>query len=1402
MAKNDFMNVSATNEMQIDNNSTNRRKTIEGITARAENRLKRAFAEFGKAVAAFFDPIKKFAIMAIIIAAIVLGVLIILAAGYKYILKLDANKAEEIKTKILKGEEARLLMAQQLYGYKGQTSDLEEFAETVDFFLREDDQTFTRVATTSRAKKITTLDNFLFIGDSRYAGLLTSSLGNKIKNAGVSSSTIKEWIEVAKNKGQGTVQGQDINITGEYAGISIQLGANSVGNGVDNAVDEMKALINELKVLYPNTPIFVNSCVQVHPKANNNGYNWKPQTFRDNINEFNIKVETYCKTQSNIYYIDVNTNLNDSDGYLKSEYTGDGLHCNTEGVKVFANNIKNSITTLDVTGNNLQNNENQGTVSGGRTTETIKIEQNDDGEYCIVNKLDEKVNKIYESLKKDKNTLLKQFDNEKHAKESIKLWIIAEYSSQYVNLSSKVEDYKHDYNADYIQGIVKVKRYGIDDKGKETETYLTYKTVDDFNDLKSQYQNNGDTTVFNHFTIDAEDNLVIARYMKETQTSTWTKSEDTKQPIPAEDNYTRYTISEQKLNYRNMILPYTMPYFLFVTLTMYGEDADFANDMARLAIDSEMVIGVRDNVTTTVTTTVEKYSREEMTREYAKVEASALNETKESHGTFYKYLVNPVQTIVESRDAEKEFATNENNTKLVGIGEDPCYEKTTVNTMVSNYVAMGIEYIDGWCFNHKIEYETKGEDTSTEETNEIQNTEYEIVKAYSDGLIKDLKIANIENSNENLETVYKEAVDKIKAAKSNDILREYYNRNLSYINQYANNNNAYKVLSQCGIVDLLIKGKSPNYNEMNQEYLNSIGIEVESEDEAKKVRESVRTEYDAIFSKYGTQDAKTKIIDNAITKKIVEFGTEQKERIVNRSITTKTHTITKVYNKTLTQTIEKTSKNPEAGEENFVSILCNPEYRNVKYQLTGSTASWFFETLESEQETAGMIELMKYLFYKTTNKDYGVTEFDFSKGLTIIDTSNFHSMGVLVGDSVQAKIWFGLKSIGYSDLQIAAAMGNFEHEAGFKTTNIENAAEYKYGGDQAFTDGVNSGNITRDAFVNGTYTNSKGKNCIYGYGLAQWTAANRKAGLYDFAKSKGVGIDDVDIQIEYLLAEITGVGAEGYATRSIDESTVTTYTGKTYAAKDWYSATSDELDINTLNDITLAFCYTFERPAVSASSERSRQEAALKYYNEFHGKTLAGGQYSESSLDFVQGQFTSGITGKTFLVYDQTVLFNKYRCGNNGGTVNNWCNHYTAACIASGYRGSASEMSLIDATRSTSNLLSVYNATNNYLAPYGLEVESINDQYLYSMDTMKSLLKERKYIAIYFIGETFGKSGSKYSRSGSAHWVAVLGYRIENGEEQIYIGNSVSSWGNGWRSLDEFERCQSQIKYFTVIKEK
>lgn len=188
---------------------------------------------------------------------------------------------------------------------------------------------------------VASLDNFLFIGDSRTHFIETQlkDLGKDITAIGVSSSNPAHWKEVTKSGGTSTVRDESVILpsNNKVNGVSVALGVNAT-----NQVSDMKEVLNNLLKLYPNKPIFVNSVFYV-----GSGYKYgnslDATKMNANIDDFNNQIKTFCNSKSNLIYVDVSSGLHSSSNTLKSEYTGDNLHLNNKGNKVLVDNIKKVI---------------------------------------------------------------------------------------------------------------------------------------------------------------------------------------------------------------------------------------------------------------------------------------------------------------------------------------------------------------------------------------------------------------------------------------------------------------------------------------------------------------------------------------------------------------------------------------------------------------------------------------------------------------------------------------------------------------------------------------------------------------------------------------------------------------------------------------------------------------------------------------------------------------------------------------------------------------------------------------------------------------------------------------------------------------------------------------------------
>lgn len=88
----------------------------------------------------------------------------------------------------------------------------------------------------------------------------------------------------------------------------------------------------------------------------------------------------------------------------------------------------------------------------------------------------------------------------------------------------------------------------------------------------------------------------------------------------------------------------------------------------------------------------------------------------------------------------------------------------------------------------------------------------------------------------------------------------------------------------------------------------------------------------------------------------------------------------------------KPKDDPHAEEDNFVTILKEREHHDTLTNVM-SAPDWLFDLIKENEKTVDMLDITKYLLYKASGKDYGVTEFDFS----VFDPANFKTVSGING---------------------------------------------------------------------------------------------------------------------------------------------------------------------------------------------------------------------------------------------------------------------------------------------------------------------------------------------------------------------------------------------------------------------
>ena len=424
-------------------------------------------------------------------------------------------------------------------------------------------------------------------------------------------------------------------------------------------------------------------------------------------------------------------------------------------------------------------------------------------------------------------------------------------------------------------------------------------------------------------------------------------------------------------------------------------------------------------------------------------------------------------------------------------------------------------------------------------------------------------------------------------------------------------------------------------------------------------------------------------------------------------------------------------------DKNGTEVIYSSNTQHVAGDIINA-ATWFFELLESSERTQNHLTIMKYLMnVYTDSNDYGDLTFEKDIASLFSSSSGFTNMSSIYGGTIQEKVWFALRDAGFSEEATAGVMGNISQESSWNKDDVNSSSGAK--------------------------------------GLCQWLGG-RAEGLDKYAASKGVDWKDENIQVEYLIGELTpGGGADGYATYNLMSS-------NGCSPDDWKNASTPE-------DAAVAFRKTFERCGDAEANDDRRKSEARKFYDEFKGKTRSsGGSFTATSDDErVNGYYTSS-KGKKFTILNQ----NK---------ISGWgdkCNRAASAIVASGYSNQNAD-ELINYINNNYDAGYGVIPSNKYWNAYGLKVTSndtTNPSHDY-MNKLKNQLNSGGYALVWLgFSQTYiGKSGTKWT--GNIHWMAIIDYRNENGTDKICIAD----WrGITWVDIDEFS--EKGVSIMLYINEK
>lgn len=534
----------------------------------------------------------------------------------------------------------------------------------------------------------------------------------------------------------------------------------------------------------------------------------------------------------------------------------------------------------------------------------------------------------------------------------------------------------------------------------DNETFQSY--IDEYNTTgNSDAQNNALT----HFTIENEANKKeVVNEDGEKTVSTFVESNVIVASWTEEDNilesndsdiqsyeHNTHTMTKEKINYKNYVNKYTMPFEFLWTLLITSDSKEFVMDVAKLAYDSEIEITLYDNYNETKN--INTYTYNKKRRNYI----NAYVTIDSNYGVAYAR-----NRIFE---LEEKVTNGNNNYEDVYDQSQEAYQFKVVSTVINrtDTITLGITKAKTWIVDYTKNYNVDtekpdGQDEEVQTDSTESNYEKVSERTYVYPSTENRDLTQIKEVQE----YFKEQKDKVK----NEANKEEEKENL--INE--------KLLISTPIenekqLEIAIINNVPEYDQLSIRRQNAVlnSLKQLINEQVKNIKSfnelnEFSTTMEKVIESYpdvkfyldliniNTDEKVTQLIKNAINDYFSEIITEEdvtqisSSYIESLSYINRVEEITYIKKENIKQINNQTRSNTSymAGKtetkdntQGIINVINNSEHRQAKKNLT-LIDTWLFDYLENDEETANMVDLMKYILNRATNSEsYGNNlEFD------------------------------------------------------------------------------------------------------------------------------------------------------------------------------------------------------------------------------------------------------------------------------------------------------------------------------------------------------------------------------------------------------------------------------------------
>lgn len=645
---------------------------------------------------------------------------------------------------------------------------------------------------------------------------------------------------------------------------------------------------------------------------------------------------------------------------------------------------------------------------------------------------DKEVDSMLETLK-NKDYKLEKYLDKSLQKEYLKNMLKAAIVTQYPDLRSADEIASDaEIPADETQGCIKIKRYADGETqafagnslsnpvdSEDGGMYLEYMPYSDFSELI----NEGNISAMNYFSMDSSNNLVVAGWETLDVSVTIEQIEGEPDPNPdsaPEPRAKEYAkLVEKKINYVNQVSNYTMPFSYLWTLLVYGNDEDFVNDVAKLVIDTDIVITSYDATTTKKSTYTNEYDKHNRTEDQVYInDKNTGNTTYVDHVYTYRVTeIHILKTDIPSLNvvyANTWVAIYNKNYKVVykdsndGEGETIELEDDVIDQDYG-------QATDEKQINERLE---NNEEAQANVENERQRLKQEAHDYNQANFSYRYDIINEKVNNEllKIEDVQNYLINMIIDQNTERYIKDTFKTNeiiVDYAKEITGSDNHSEMLEEAATEANKIVREANDIYLKNATNINNLTLETDIEEFKKNLMKNGTTLWKEL-TKDGENTGKNQTYEVKITSiqyQDIEKRENQTENIKTEKNTAKVEEVTSNNNNVKF----KTDKN--SNENSFVKLLYHSKKAKGNLKIIDS---WFFESMEETAAIADMVDLTKYLFQKVYNEKITYTKEEVTEMANLFDPEKMSSVsrkqtsaGTIVGGASYSSI-----TISDEDLQV------------------------------------------------------------------------------------------------------------------------------------------------------------------------------------------------------------------------------------------------------------------------------------------------------------------------------------------------------------------------------------------------